>query len=92
MCATVFSAPNYCDQVGNLGAILRFKHEGEQASTQSDIAEGQSGDEEYIEEQQDVEPDVPETDPSPTNDSPARLTYKIRQFSAVEHPLMRRNR
>lgn len=26
-CITVFSAPNYCDQMGNLGAFVRFKGE-----------------------------------------------------------------
>jgi serine/threonine-protein phosphatase 5 len=26
---TVFSAPNYCDQMGNKGALLRFDHNGE---------------------------------------------------------------
>ena len=24
-CITVFSAPNYCDQMGNKGAFIRFK-------------------------------------------------------------------
>ena len=24
-CLTVFSAPNYCDQMGNKGAFIRFK-------------------------------------------------------------------
>lgn len=24
-CLTVFSAPNYCDQMGNKGAYIRFK-------------------------------------------------------------------
>ena len=27
MCVTVFSAPNYCDRVGNLGAVLQFTRE-----------------------------------------------------------------
>lgn len=26
---TIFSAPNYCDQMGNKGALLRFDSEGE---------------------------------------------------------------
>jgi len=26
---TIFSAPNYCDQMGNKGALLRFDHNGE---------------------------------------------------------------
>ena len=26
---TVFSAPNYCDQMGNKGALIRFQHSGE---------------------------------------------------------------
>jgi serine/threonine-protein phosphatase 5 len=25
MCITIFSAPNYCDQMGNKGAFVRFK-------------------------------------------------------------------
>lgn len=24
-CITIFSAPNYCDQMGNKGAFIRFK-------------------------------------------------------------------
>ena len=28
-CLTVFSAPNYCDQMGNKGALLRFTTDGE---------------------------------------------------------------
>jgi len=31
---TVFSAPNYCDQMGNKGAVLSFDHEGEYTVTQ----------------------------------------------------------
>jgi len=26
---TIFSAPNYCDQMGNKGALLRFDSDGE---------------------------------------------------------------
>lgn len=26
-CITVFSAPNYCDQMGNMGAFIRFKED-----------------------------------------------------------------
>ena len=26
-CITVFSAPNYCDQMGNKGAFIRFEHD-----------------------------------------------------------------
>ena len=31
---TVFSAPNYCDQMGNKGALLSFDHEGDYQVTQ----------------------------------------------------------
>mmetsp|Transcript_48116 Transcript_48116/g.112468 ORF Transcript_48116/g.112468 Transcript_48116/m.112468 type:complete len:488 (+) Transcript_48116:20-1483(+) len=33
---TVFSAPNYCDQMGNMGALLRFDHECEWKAVQFD--------------------------------------------------------
>ena len=26
-CITIFSAPNYCDQMGNKGAFIRFNHD-----------------------------------------------------------------
>ena len=26
-CITIFSAPNYCDQMGNMGAFIRFEHD-----------------------------------------------------------------
>ena len=31
LCVTVFSAPNYMGQVGNLGAFIRFDTENDQA-------------------------------------------------------------
>jgi len=33
-CITIFSAPNYCDQMGNLGAYIRFGHDCEPRFTQ----------------------------------------------------------
>ena len=39
-CVTIFSAPNYCDSVGNLGAVLKIAaRKPEQEET---IADGQS--------------------------------------------------
>ena len=31
---TVFSAPNYCDQMGNKGALLQFKSDGSYTAKQ----------------------------------------------------------
>ena len=34
LCITVFSAPNYCDQTGNKGAVVRMRSDGELAYEQ----------------------------------------------------------
>ena len=37
-CITIFSAPNYCDQMGNRGAWIRFGHDCVPAFTTFDAA------------------------------------------------------
>jgi serine/threonine-protein phosphatase 5 len=38
-CITIFSAPNYCDQMGNKGAFITFKHNCKPEFTQYDAVE-----------------------------------------------------
>ena len=45
LCATVFSAPNYCDSVGNFGAVLQFSARDTAAADEENSEEGRTDDE-----------------------------------------------
>lgn len=74
-CVTIFSAPNYCDSMGNKGAFIHFeKRTRTRRRTRREAITTTGGDEDMDDEQEEEEEVVGASEP------------KFVQFDAVPHP------
>ena len=75
LCVTIFSAPNYCDNVGNLGAVLQFSVKGP-----ADI------DEDYEESPIVNKSEENERSCKTSGDDAEKVELSVLQFKSVPHP------
>ena len=78
-CITVFSAPNYVDQMGNLGAFIRF--EGGDCESETEEEGGGAGGVEGADDDGEEK--------KPKAEKKKAMTPQFTTFSAVAHPSIR---
>ena len=84
-CITVFSAPNYVDQMGNLGAFIRF--DGGGCESENDEGEGEEG--EGASGVEGAEDDDEEKKDMPKKEKKKPMTPQFTTFAASPHPPVR---